>query len=148
MIQPQTWSCWYTSLQMVVRFYRNRGDHPDLIDPSEDAETKAIYDANQGIGGGPDAATERERIARKLNFDVLYASLSNEGMWQMLQYGLLIYAGQWPGQTSGHWVVIVGVSENTLAINNPAVGLQSWDYNFFMSQYLLQTAERPLVYAP
>lgn len=139
MIQPQTWSCWYTSLQMVVKYYRDRGMGFGLIDPSEDAETQALYTANTGI-------TERERIARKLGFSVLYASLTNEGMWEMLRAGPVIYAGAWPGQLSGHWVVIVGISDDRLAINNPAVGLQNWDYNFFMSQYLLQTAERPLIY--
>ena len=141
LIQPQTWACWYTSLQMVVRYYRMKGQGQGLIDPSEDSETQALYNSNTGI-------SDRERIARKLGFTVGYASLSNEGMWEMLKDGPVIYAGRWPSHSSGHWVVIVGISENTLAINNPAVGLQSWDYNYFMGQYLLQTAERPLVYAP
>jgi hypothetical protein len=45
-------------------------------------------------------------------------------------------------------VVIVGISADTLTINNPASGMQSWNYDFFMSEYLLQTAERPLIHAP
>ncbi len=112
-----------------------------LIDPSEDTETEELYRSNTGI-------TERERIARKLGFTVLYASLSDEGMWDMLKKGPLIYAGAWPGQLSGHWVVIVGISDNNLTINNPAAGMQTWNYDFFMSQYLIQTAERPLIHAP
>ena len=147
MIQPQTWSCWYTSLQMVVRYYRNVGRGTGLIDPSEDAETKALYDTNKGIGDTATKKDERERIARKLGFTVEYVSLVAEGMWQLLKDGPVIYAGQWPGQSSGHWVVIVGISEDTLAINNPATGLQTWKYDYFMGQYLLQTKERPLVYA-
>jgi len=148
MIQPQTWSCWYTSMQMVVRYYRNIGKGAGLVDPSEDAETRRIYKANQGIGGGPIVAgkQERERIARQLGFTVGFVSMSSEGMWEMLNNGPVIYAGKWPGQLSGHWVVIVGISANTLAINNPAAGLQTWDYNYFMGQYLTQTADRPLVY--
>jgi Papain-like cysteine protease AvrRpt2 len=141
MIQPQTWSCWYTSLQMVVKYWRDRGLGQGLIDPSEDAETRALYNSNTGI-------SERERIARKLGFTVLYASLTEEGMWDLLKKGPVIYAGAWPGQLSGHWVVIVGISDTQLVINNPAVGMQTWDYDYFMSKYLLQTAERPLVYAP
>jgi hypothetical protein len=141
MRQPQTWSCWYTSLQMVVKYYRDKGMGGGLIDPSEDAETEALYKSNAGI-------SERERIARKLGFTVLYASLSNEGMWDMLKKGPMIYAGAWPGQLSGHWVVIVGISDDNLTINNPAAGMQTWNYDFFMSQYLIQTAERPLIYAP
>lgn len=141
MRQPQTWSCWYTSLQMVVKYWRDRGLGQGLVDPSEDAETVALYNTNTGIH-------ERERIARKLGFTVLYASLSDEGMWDLLHKGPVIYAGAWPGQLSGHWIVIVGISDQTLAINNPASGMQTWDYDFFMSKYLIQTAERPLVYAP
>jgi hypothetical protein len=139
--QPQTWACWYTSLQMVVQYWRGRGLKSWLVDPSEDAETQALYLSNTGI-------SERERLARKLGFTVQYASMSNEGMWDLLKWGPVIYAGAWPGQLSGHWVVIVGISDTELAINNPAAGQQTWDYDFFMNQYLLQTAERPLVYAP
>ena len=140
MRQPLSSSCWYTSLQMVVSYWRKRGYGLGLVDPSEDAETVALYNANTGI-------TNRERIAKKLGFKVLYASLSNEGMWDMLNGGPLIYAGAWPGQLSGHWVVIVGLSDNELAINDPLSGLRTWDYEFFMSKYLIQTAERPLIYA-
>lgn len=144
MRQPQTWACWYTSLQMVVAYYRSMGRCSYLIDPSEDEETQRIYDANQGIGA---TADERERIGRKLGFTAGYVSLTAEGMWELLHGGPVIYAGRWPGQLSGHWVVIVGISETVIAINNPAEGQQTWDYNYFMSQYLLQTAERPLIYA-
>jgi ABC-type bacteriocin/lantibiotic exporter with double-glycine peptidase domain len=146
MRQPQTWACWYTSLQMVVAYYRKLHKHRSIKDPSEVPEIQSIYKANQGIGGG--GANERERIVRKLGFTAAYISLSNEGMWNQLRKGPVIYAGQWPGHTSGHWIVIVGISETTLAINNPAAGLQSWDYNFFVGKYLLQTQERPLVYVP
>jgi hypothetical protein len=141
MTQPKTWACWYTSLQMVVKYYRDRGMGHGLIDPSEDAETQKMYTDNSGI-------VDRERIARKLGFTVVYASLSDEGMWDLLHGGPVIYAGAWPGKLSGHWVVIVGISADTLTINNPASGMQSWNYDFFMSEYLLQTAERPLIHAP
>lgn len=140
MKQPKTWACWYTSLQMVVKYWRDRGQGAGLVDPSEDTETAAMYAANKGI-------SDRERIARKLGLHALYASMSNEGMWDLLKGGPVIYTGAWPGQLSGHWVVIVGISDNELAINDPASGLRTWDYEFFMSQYLLQTAERPLIYA-
>ncbi|HQR07601.1 MAG TPA: papain-like cysteine protease family protein [Gemmatales bacterium] len=147
LIQKQTWSCWYTSLQMVVKYYRNQGKG-GLKDPSEVKETQDLYVNNVGIGGGFDPATERERIAKKLGFTSLYMSLTNEGMWQLIKKGPVIYAGQWPGLSSGHWVVIVGVSSGKLAINNPAIGRQTWGYDQFMGKYLLQTAERPLIYVP
>jgi hypothetical protein len=37
--------------------------------------------------------------------------------------------------------------ELLLIINDPLTGIRTWDYDFFMSQYLIQTAERPLIYA-
>jgi hypothetical protein len=43
---------------------------------------------------------DRGRIARKLGFTAGFISLSNEGMWQQLQDGPVIYAGQWPGFSS------------------------------------------------
>lgn len=148
MIQPQTWACWYTSLQMVVRYYRRRGMGARLRDPSEDPETQQLYANDVGIGGGPNPSTERERIANRLGFAALYMSLTKEGMWKMLEKGPVIYAGRWPGLSSGHWVVIVGISEDTLAINDPASGLVNWNYNQFMGQYLVQTSARPLIYVP
>jgi ABC-type bacteriocin/lantibiotic exporter with double-glycine peptidase domain len=129
---------------MVVSYYRRRSMRSELKDPSEVASVKAIYDANQGIGSGE--ADERERVARLLGFNVLYASVMNEGIWEMLHNGPIIYAGAWPGETYGHWVVITGISENTVYINNPSTGAESYSYDYFVSQILLQTAERPLIY--
>ncbi len=148
MIQPQTWACWYTSLQMVVRYNRGRGQGGRLIDPSEDPETQQLYLSNAGVGAGANPAVERERIANKLGFAALYMSLNNYGIWQLLSKGPVIYAGRWPGMSSGHWVVIVGISQDTLAINDPGSGLVTWNFNEFMGRYLLQTAQRPLIHVP
>jgi len=142
-IQPQTWSCWYTSLQMVVGYQRSRGLGGGLVDPSENAWTQSLYDANQGVGATP---TEREQVATILGFQVLYACLNTDGIADILTNAPIIYAGQWPGRSSGHWVVMVGLSENDLAINNPATGLETYDYNYFVGQYLQQTEERPVMF--
>jgi len=37
---------------------------------------------------------------------------------------------------------------DTIAINNPATGQESYNYQWFATNYLLQTAERPLIYVP
>src|SRR6516225_4353421 len=71
--------------------WRDRGQGYGLVDPSEDPETVALFAADKGI-------QDRERIARKLGFAVFYASLTNEGMWDLLKKGPVIYAGAWPGQ--------------------------------------------------
>ncbi len=141
-IQPQTWACWYSSFQMVVSYFRRMGQRSYLIDPSENARAKAIYDANNGIGA---TATEREEIASALGFSAYYASVTNEGMWNLLNEAPVIYAGAWAGQASGHWIVIKGISDTEIIINNPLTGTETYDYNYFSTQYLLQTAERPLI---
>ena len=143
MRQPQTWACWYTSLQMVVKYQRDQGRGADLVDPSENTWTKSIYDANQGIGSTPD---EREKVARVLGFRTLFASVNADGIWEILRDVPIVYAGRWAGRSFGHWVVMVGISGTTLAINNPAAEMETVDYNYFVGQVLEQTAERPLIF--
>ena len=142
--QPQTWACWYTSLQMVVQYQRNRGQGGSLVDPSENTWTQSLYDNNQGVGATPD---EREKVALTLGFRVLYESVDADGLADLLTNAPIVYAGHWPGHSFGHWVVIVGLSGSQIVINNPASGaLESYDYNYFMGQYLLQSSERPLIF--
>lgn len=143
MIQPQTWACWYTSFRMVVAYERGRGRGAGLVDPSENTRTQALFTANHGVGA---TSTEREEVARLLGFEVLYSSLTEEGMWDLVRRSPVIYAGRWPGEAAGHWVVIKGISVDTIAINNPASGSQNFNYRDFVSTYLLQTAERPLIH--
>jgi hypothetical protein len=143
MRQPQTWACWYTSLQMVVKYQRDHGRGAGLIDPSENAWTKSIYDANLGIGSTP---AERQKVADVLGFRTLFASVSAEGIWEIMTDVPIVYAGRWAGRSFGHWVVMVGISQTTLAINNPASGMETVDYNYFVGQLLQQTEERPLIF--
>ena len=75
-IQPKTGACWYSSFQMVVSYFRRKGQRSDLIDPSENATTKALFEANNGIGAtDPD---EREKVATALGFTVYFASVTKE----------------------------------------------------------------------
>ena len=143
LIQPQSWACWYTSFQMVVQYQRKRGRATGLKDPSEVAWVKAIYDANNGIGATSD---EREKVATALGFKTSFSSMSADGIWEILQRAPIIYAGHWPNIASGHFVVITGISENTVSINNPASGRQTYDYNWLAGLLLKQTAERPLIF--
>jgi ABC-type bacteriocin/lantibiotic exporter with double-glycine peptidase domain len=143
MLQPQSWACWYTSFQMVLAYQRSRGRAGGLKDPAQVKWIKDIYDANQGIGK---TADEREKVARALGFQVYYASVNADGLWGLLLDAPVIYAGRWPGQSSGHFVVLTGISGTTLSINNPATKPETYDYNWFAGQVLLQTGERPLIY--
>jgi hypothetical protein len=131
--------CWYTCLKMVVAYYRQLGLGPSLKDPSEDPETQSMFEKNEGI-------SDRERIARKLGFSVIYASLTEAGLCKLLKAGPVIYAGAWPGQLGGHWVVLVGMSGSMVVINDPYYGPKTWPYAVFKNSVLHQTAERPLIY--
>ena len=142
LIQPKTSSCWYTSFQMVVTYFRRKSQRPYLIDPADNTWAKTLYESNNGLGA---TGTEREEMAAALGFSVFFASVTPEGMWDLLNTAPVIYAGHWAGQTGGHFIVIKGISDTELIINNPLTGEETYDYNFFMSQYLMQTAERPLI---
>lgn len=133
--------CWYASLQMVVEYYRRLGRGHGVKDPSEDPETRQMYAEDKGV-------SDRERIARKLGFSVRYESLTEPAIWEMLKQGPLIYAGAWPGQLSGHWVVINGISGGAVSVLDPWYGPRTFDYKDFVSKVLIQTAERPLIYVP
>lgn len=145
MIQPQSWACWYTSFQMVKRYETSRQRGSQLKDPADVPWIKAIFDANHGIGTVLD---EREKVALALGYELVFASLTAGALWNILRDVPVIYAGQWPGQPSGHYVVLTGISEDQLQINNPATGHECYSYEWFVGWVLQQTAERPLVHPP
>lgn len=148
-LQSKDWACWYTCLQMVVRYCRGRGIG-GLLDPSEVEETRRMYESNRGIGTGPEVGgvPERERIANLLGFAVCYASLTEEGLWDLIRANPVIYSGGWGGERSGHWVVFNGISMDTISVTDPAVGRENWNYREFVNNHLTQTADRPFIHVP
>lgn len=145
--QAMTWACWYTAFSMMVDYERSRKRGRGLTHPADDAYARGLYDANQGIGKD---STERERVARALGFQCIFASMSADGMLELLSRAPVIYAGHWPGEAAGHWVVLIGISELTLVSNNPDPSMRRhvMDYDRFAGEYLLQSAERPLIVPP
>ncbi len=145
--QPKANACWYTSLQMVISYFRNGGvpiPKGRLTDPSEDDETQGLYDADNGI---PWSSTAR--IARKLGFTCLLQCTTADGIADlMIAHGPLIYAGQWPGCSCGHWVVFTGISGNSITMNDPYYGPRTVDYDNFVGQYLTEEAQNPLIVPP
>lgn len=138
--QPMENACWYTSYQMVVAYERSRGRGQGLSDPSEVPYVHKIYTDNNGM-----EPKERPKVAGMLGFVCDYTSMSVEGMLNLLSYGPIIYGGQWA--TGGaHVVVLVGLSENTLAYNDPLIGREFRDYGTFLSQHLYQKGYQALIY--
>ncbi len=146
MVQPMDWACWYTCYQMVVAYQRGVGRPGNLQDPSEVPWVQSIFTANRGVG--TDDPEERGRVAAALGFDCHYESVTADGMADLLRGAPIIYDGQWAGHRNGHAVVIVGISVDDLIINNPATGMESYKYNNFIGQTLVQTRSRALVTPP
>jgi len=144
MQQKQESLCWYTSLQMLVSYYRMHQKGFNLKDPAEDPGMQRKYNAGDNTGV---TRVEREQIAASLGLTSGYVSVNSKDFWELLFQGPVIYAGQSPGQLSGHWVLITGISESFITINNPTAGQQKWDFSLFASRYHLQTNEHPLIYA-
>jgi hypothetical protein len=144
--QQLEWACWYISYQMVVAYERARNRGQGLKDPSEVAYTQDLYDKNKGIGSA--YPQEREWVAKMLGFGFSYESVSPEGLLDLLSYRPVIYDGARPDGQSTHAVVLIGLTGNTLAINDPAQGRIARDYDLVMGGRLKQIEATPLIYPP
>ena len=143
--QIAQWACWFTSLEMLTKFYRENGAGDNLIPPSEDWYCCDIYNKNKGIGATD--FLQREYIATKLGYKVQYGTLSIDDFIEKLSNGPFIYAGQWPNRGTGHWLVVRGIDDKNLYYCDPATGhYETQDFYYFMTLYLKQSIYRPIVY--
>ncbi len=142
--QTMQMSCWYTAYQMVVAYYRRIGRGGRLVDPYENPETYERCRQNQGGYVG----TELDRVARMLGFHTLYLCFSETGMANILTNGPAIYTGVWMNQNASHAVVLIGMYDNWIYVNDPWFGQQRVDYNWFISNVLNESAYFPLIVAP
>lgn len=109
-----------------------------------------MYESDRGMGTGPEVGgvPGRGRIANLLGFTVCYASLTENGRWELIRPNSEIYSGQWVGERSGHWVVFNEISMDTIAVTDPAVGREKWSHRQFVNNHLTQTADRPFIHVP
>jgi hypothetical protein len=146
MVQPMDWACWYTAYQMIVAYMRSINRGGDLKDPSEVAWVQAIFNANRGLG--TDDPEERGRVAAALNFATVYATLTSDGLADLLQAAPIMYDGRWVGGNSGHAVVLAGMSGEDMIYVDPATGVSRMNWNRFVSRELEPTRSRPLAHPP
>jgi hypothetical protein len=114
---PQTndMACWYASAQMLIAWRRNRTRmkekaHPD---PSQVPQLAARVAANHGL---PFSQTiEMARLLGLTPVPPMTPSPDAIAIW-LAQYGPLWFAGLFP---SGHAVVITGIDQTQIAINDP-----------------------------
>jgi hypothetical protein len=120
MPQTQTMACWYASAQMLIAWRRNRTKmtertHPD---PSEVPGLQSTYAANTGL-----PAADFVALARQLGLTPvppMTPTLDSLSSW-LRSYGPLWFAGLFPAGSarSNHVVVVTGIDDTALYINDP-----------------------------
>ena len=112
-------ACWYTCLQMVVRYYEETSMVclGDLSGPENFPHMQSRYSASRH----PSWREWRE-WAEQCGFTPLNLTPNINGIYNYLvTYGPIIYSGTWGNTFDGHVVVITGAntSTGTLYVDDP-----------------------------
>lgn len=112
-------ACWYTCLQMAVRYYENamQACSADLKSPENFPHMEQRFSS----GGNPSWAEWRQ-WAEQCGFTPLNLTPNQDGIYQFLsQYGPIVYSGTWGNTFDGHVVIITGINTdtNTVYIDDP-----------------------------
>ena len=112
-------ACWYTCLQMAVRYFENKaqGCLRNLSSP----ENFPVMLQRFQNGSNPSWAEWRQ-WAEQCGFTPLNLTPNQNGIYQYLsQYGPIVYSGTWGYTFDGHVVILTGVdtSSNTVYVDDP-----------------------------
>ena len=112
-------ACWFTGLQMEVRYFENRASSSlaDLRSPDTFPDMLSRFTA----GSNPSWA-EWRAWAQRCGFAPLDLTPTAQGIYDTLrQRGPIIYSGTWGHTFDGHVVIIVGINTDTrtLHIDDP-----------------------------
>jgi Papain-like cysteine protease AvrRpt2 len=100
-------ACWYTTLQMVVRYYENEAQQS--LGNLQAPDTFSYMQARFTAGSNPSWA-EWRTWAQKCGFTPLDLCPNAHGIYTYLHsYGPILYSGTWGNSFDGHVVVITGV---------------------------------------
>jgi hypothetical protein len=143
-------ACWYTSLQMAVRYFENRrqASISGLSGPENFPEMQKRFTDKSN----PSWAEWRE-WAQQCGFTALNLTPNQDGIYQYLTtYGPIIYSGTWGYTFDGHVVILTGIDTdtNTVYVDDPleASAPVSKDVNTYFGQLAQTLWENPLfVYA-
>lgn len=139
-------ACWFTGLQMVVRYYENQSQscNSNLSSPENFPEMQKRFAA----GSNPSWAEWRQ-WAQQCGFTPLNLTPNADGVYQFLsQYGPIIYSGTWGNTFDGHVVIITGMNTdtNTIYIDDPLeqTAPVGKDINTYFSQLTQTLWDNPL----
>jgi hypothetical protein len=113
--QQLNMACWYASAQTLIAWRRGSRRMTEMAhpDPSQDATLVSRYKANNGL-----AIPQVVDLAKRLGLrEVPPQSPTLEAVESWLRFhGPIWFAGLFP---SGHAVVITGIDDSGIAINDP-----------------------------
>lgn len=143
-------ACWYTCLQMAVRYQENKRQASivGLTSPEYFPDMQSRFAA----GSNPSWA-EWRAWAEQCGFTALNLTPTTLGIYQFLsQYGPIIYSGTWGYTFDGHVVILTGINTdtNTVYVDDPLETLApvTKNVNTYFSQLAQTLWENPLfVYA-
>lgn len=144
-------ACWFTCLQMAVKYYENKNQSStsNLSSPEYFDYMLKRFEAKSN----PSWA-EWRKWAQDCGFTALNMTPNEMGVYQTInQYGPIIYSGTWGHTFDGHVVILIGVNTDTktLYVDDPlelnsVVAKDMYKYFSELSQTLW---ENPLfVYQP
>lgn len=112
-------ACWYTCLQMGVRYYENVNQQclADLQAPENFPHMQSRYAANSNPSW-----VEWRAWAEQCGFTPLNLTPTAQGIYEFLKtYGPIIYSGTWGNTFDGHVVVLTGINTDadTLYVDDP-----------------------------
>jgi hypothetical protein len=139
-------ACWFTCLQMGVRYFENSAGAclPDLTSPENFPDMLSRFNA----GSNPSWA-EWRAWAGRCGFTALDETPTAAGVYSILgQRGPIIYSGTWGFSFDGHVVILVGVDTDSdlLYIDDPldVSAPATKNYTTYMGQLMQTLTDNPL----
>ena len=112
-------ACWFTCLQMAVRYYEST--YQQCLGDLRGPETFAYMQQRFAARSNPSWAEWRD-WAQQCGFKPFNLSPTANGIYYFLNtYGPIVYSGTWGQTFDGHVVVITGINTDTnnLFIDDP-----------------------------
>ena len=113
--QDQNMACWYASVQMLIRWRRDQTQSSEIAhpDPSQVPELESVHQANTGL-----PFSQTIELAKSLGLEAVNPMTPTPGALEnwLRRCGPLWFAGRYPG---GHAVVVTGIDETNIYINDP-----------------------------